>query len=115
MSIGNSDESFKYRVSQIKDPVEMLEVLLEKSGFFGDPYYGDLNQAMWDQAQVIISAKKAEERKKRKAKEYASRINGEDKDKIRTYKGPSNEVIIQTLIEAGYSKEEAEEAVRNTI
>ncbi len=50
-----------------------------------------------------------------KAKEYASRINGEDKDKIRTYKGPSNETIIRTLIEIGYTAEEAKAAVAATI
>lgn len=40
---------------RIKDPVKMLETMIENSSYIGsDPYYRDLNDALWKQAEKVV-------------------------------------------------------------
>jgi len=54
-----TDAEWIESVNQIKDPVKMLECIVENERFFGfDPYYSDLRGAMINSATRIVDGYK---------------------------------------------------------
>lgn len=52
-----SDEDLKKTWAKITDPREALKTMVEFSTFVGtDPYYRDLNDALWEMAERALKA-----------------------------------------------------------
>lgn len=52
-----NDEERKAEWAKVTDPREALDIMVQNSMFIGtDPYYRDLNDALWDMAERALKA-----------------------------------------------------------
>jgi hypothetical protein len=51
-----TDEEWIKEIKEIRDPVKMLQTIVDNEQYFGyDSYYADLREAMLKQAEKILS------------------------------------------------------------